>query len=363
MAVSDEDVLRALVALQDPERKQNLVSLNAIRDLRIEGGKVHFRLELTMPPGAARDQLRELARDVVKQLSGVSEVEVIMTSLVQKSPSTKRSPASSEAPRQALLPSVKYVIPVASGKGGVGKSTVSVNLALSLVRAGFRVGLLDADLYGPTLPTLLGIRQRPEVTEEGQIRPIEKHGLKVISMGFFLGEDEAVIWRGPLLHQTIRQFLGDVAWGELDYLLVDLPPGTGDVQLSLCQLISMSGAVIVSTPQDVALAVASKAIAMFQKLNSPILGIIENMSYFICPHCAAREDIFGSGGAQKAAKKLAISFLGEIPLAGSIRIHSDSGNPIVLSEPNSPISQAFFAATQKLVSGLGGVNQRKSKIF
>ena len=278
----------------------------------------------------------------------------------------------------ALAPTIKHVIPVASGKGGVGKSTVSANLALALQRRGASVGLMDADVYGPSIPTILGITDGPQVTEQrriippparvpsgpapsgaaspqakaagGGIVPVTQHGLKVISMGFFMKPDEAVIWRGPMLHKTMEQFLGNVEWGELDYLIVDLPPGTGDVQLSLCQIIPITGAVIVSTPQDVALNVAQKAIAMFKKLNAPILGIIENMSAYVCPHCGKQEDIFGSGGARKTAERLSLPFLGEIPLATRIRATADAGTPIVLTEPGSPEASAFIAVAERLTA-------------
>ena len=247
-----------------------------------------------------------------------------------------------------LIPAIKHVIPVASGKGGVGKSTVSANLALALAKSGARVGLMDADVYGPSIPTILGITEGPQVTEQRRIIPVTQHGLKVISMGFFMKPDEAVIWRGPMLHKTMEQFLGNVEWGELEYLIVDLPPGTGDVQLSLCQIIPITGAVIVSTPQDVALNVAQKAIAMFKKLNAPIVGLIENMSTYVCPHCGKAEPIFGSGGARKTAERLSIPFLGEIPLATVIRETSDAGQPVVLSQPDSPTAKAFITVAERL---------------
>ena len=250
----------------------------------------------------------------------------------------------------ALAPTIKHIIPVASGKGGVGKSTVSANLALALQRRGASVGLMDADVYGPSIPTILGITDGPQVTDTRRIIPVTQHGLKVISMGFFMKPDEAVIWRGPMLHKTMEQFLGNVEWGELEYLIVDLPPGTGDVQLSLCQIIPITGAVIVSTPQDVALNVAQKAIAMFKKLNAPILGIIENMSAYVCPHCGKQEEIFGSGGARKTAERLSLPFLGEIPLATRIRATADAGTPIVLTEPGSPEASAFIAVAERLTA-------------
>jgi ATP-binding protein involved in chromosome partitioning len=241
------------------------------------------------------------------------------------------APAPAPAPGRGLIPQVKYTIAVASGKGGVGKSTVAANLAVALERSGAKVGLMDTDVYGPSVPVLMGGSDAPRVVE-GKIEPPVEYGIKIMSMAYFLPKDEAVIWRGPMLHKTIQQFLGDVRWGELDYLIMDMPPGTGDIQLSLCQTIPLTGAVIVSTPQDLALTVASKAIAMFQKLNVPILGIIENMSYHLCRQCGHREEIFGHGGAREAAKKLNYTFLGEIPLDLSIREQSDSGKPVALDD-------------------------------
>ncbi len=243
----------------------------------------------------------------------------------------------------------KHFIPIASGKGGVGKSTVSVNLALALTRLGARVGLMDADVYGPSIPTMLGLTAQPGVDAQRRLTPLTVHGLQVISMGLLMKPGEATIWRGPMLHKTMEQFLKGVAWGDLDYLLVDLPPGTGDVQLSLCQLISITGAVIVSTPQDVALNVAQRAIAMFAKVKAPVLGIVENMSYYLCPHCGQREEIFGSGGARQTAEQLHVPFLGEIPLITAIRETSDAGTPLVVAAPDSVGTQAFVAIAEELV--------------
>lgn len=239
------------------------------------------------------------------------------------------------------------IIPVASGKGGVGKSTVSANLAVALAREGARVGLMDADVYGPSIPMLMGVSGAP-TQHDGKIVPHIRYGVKIISMGFFLPKGEAVIWRGPMLHKTVDQFLGSVDWGELDYLVVDLPPGTGDIQLSLCQKIPLTGAVIVSTPQDLAFQVAEKAIAMFEKLRTPILGIVENMSGYICSHCGNREEIFGSGGARRYAEEHHIPFLGEIPLSTDIRSLSDQGNPVVMDKPDSPGARAFFSIMGRL---------------
>ncbi len=249
------------------------------------------------------------------------------------------------------LPLVKNIIPVASGKGGVGKSTVSANLALALAKTGAKVGLMDADVYGPSIPTLLGITAKPE-TRGGRVIPVEKYGLKVISMGLFMPANEAVIWRGPMLNKMIQDFLSVVDWGELDYLVVDLPPGTGDIQLSLCQSISLTGAVIVSTPQEVAWNVAQKAIVMFDKLNTPVLGVIENMSRSVCEHCGETEEIFGKGGAENAAKRLEIPFLGAIPLVKSIRSSSDQGDPVVHSDPESAPARQFIAIAANLLKQL-----------
>jgi ATP-binding protein involved in chromosome partitioning len=249
---------------------------------------------------------------------------------------------------QQLIPGVKSIIPIASGKGGVGKSTVAANLALALQRTGARVGLLDADVYGPSIPLILGIDERPVPGPRG-LFPVERHGVKVISMAFFLPPGEALIWRGPMLAKTLDQFLGSVEWGELDYMIVDLPPGTGDIQLSLCQRIPLTGAVIVSTPQDAALTVAERAVFMFEKLNCPVIGIVENMSYFVCPHCGEREEIFGSGGCRRAADRLRIPFLGDIPLDTRVRADSDRGHPTVVEAPDSPQAEAFRKVAENLV--------------
>jgi ATP-binding protein involved in chromosome partitioning len=251
--------------------------------------------------------------------------------------------------KDRMIPRVKEVVAVASGKGGVGKSTASANLALALAKTGAKVGLMDADVYGPSIPTILGITEKP-ATADQRIFPVKKYGIKVISMGLFVAPNDAVIWRGPMLHKMVQDFLGVVDWGELDYLLIDLPPGTGDIQLSLCQTIPLTGAVIVSTPQDVAWNVAQKAIVMFDKLNTPILGIVENMSYYVCSHCSTREEIFGSGGAEKAAIFLGIPYLGGIPLVTAIRETADAGDPVVHSDPQSASSQSFIQIAENMVS-------------
>src|SRR3989338_2427810 len=342
MNITRERVLDALKAVKDPDLHQDIVSLGFVKGVSVHSGVVAFTIELTTPACPMRDQMKEEAREMVLAIPGVRQVDITMSSQVR--PSIVREGI------ERLAPSIKNIIPVASGKGGVGKSTVSVNLALALSRDGARVGIMDADIYGPSVPTILGVTSAPRVGSNNRISPAVHEGLKVISMGFFMKQEEAVIWRGPMLHKALSQFLGEVDWGDLDYLIVDLPPGTGDVQLSLCQLIPITGALIVSTPQDVALNVAQKAVTMFQKLEAPILGIVENMSHYACPHCGKRDDIFGSGGAREIAKRLGIPFLGEIPLSTSVRSASDAGRPIVLSEPNSPAARAFVSVAEHLAA-------------
>jgi ATP-binding protein involved in chromosome partitioning len=326
--ISPQDVLKALRAVEDPVARRDIVALGYVKDIEVAADRVVLLVQLPAAPSPAPTQLIQAAKHAVESL-GVSDVQVRMAT---PSPDTRGA---------SLIPGVQHTIAVASGKGGVGKSTVAANLAVALERQGAKVGLMDTDVYGPSIPGLLGGKEEPKVVEGKLAAPVE-HGIKIMSMAYFLPRDEAVVWRGPMLHKTIQQFLGDVRWGELDYLVIDLPPGTGDIQLSLSQTIPLTGAVIVSTPQDLALAVAWKAIAMFNKMNVPILGIIENMSYYICAHCGERTEIFGHGGAREAAKKLGLAFLGEIPLDPSIRAESDAGKPVAL-DPSSPHYEAYQA--------------------
>jgi len=256
--------------------------------------------------------------------------------------------------KENLIPTVKHTIAISSGKGGVGKSTVAVNLACALVKQGARVGLMDADMYGPNVPMMMGVHKQPE-QQDGKLLPAESHGVKLISMGFFVPEETPLTWRGPMIHTAIQQFFRDVLWGDLDYLLVDLPPGTGDAQLSISQLVPLSGAVIVTTPQEVALHDSRKGLVMFQKVNVPILGIIENMSYYVCGKCGERTEIFSYGGGERAAEKLGLPFLGRIPIDPAIRAGGDSGMPIVVADPNSPQAKAFTAIASAMVAGLGEV--------
>jgi ATP-binding protein involved in chromosome partitioning len=343
---TEQTVLEALATIQDPDLHRDIVSLGFIKDLRIGDGKVAFTIELTTPACPVRKQMEEAARAAVAALPGVREVNLIMTSRVAATPLNQRS---------NYLPGVRNTIAVASGKGGVGKSTVAANLAVALGQAGARVGLMDADVYGPCIPRLMGASGVPQVTEKGKVTPPLQHGVKIMSMGFFLPKDEAVIWRGPMLHKMIQEFLSRVEWGDLDYLVIDLPPGTGDVQLSLSQTIPLTGAVIVSTPQDLALEVASKAILMFQKLKVPILGIVENMSYYMCSHCGQRDEIFGHGGAREASGRAGIPFLGEIPLAAAIRANSDAGRPVALESADA-ISRSFHEVAGQLAARISIAN-------
>jgi ATP-binding protein involved in chromosome partitioning len=348
--VSPQDVMRALSAIEDPDLHRDIVSLGFVKDLEVGQDRVSFTIQLTTPACPVKDQLAASAKQAVEAL-GVKNVEVRMTSQVTSRPGEKTP----------LIPLVKNTVAVASGKGGVGKSTVAANLAVALQRSGAKVGLMDTDVYGPSVPILMGGNDQPSVVE-GKIEPPVAYGIKLISMAYFLPKGEAVIWRGPMLHKTMQQFLGEVRWGELDYLIMDLPPGTGDIQLSLSQTIPLTGAVIVSTPQDLALTVASKAISMFQKLKVPILGLVENMSYYVCPECGHREEIFGHGGARGAAANLGFPFLGEIPLDINIRIQSDGGKPVALDE-TTHYGKAFQDIAGALAAQISIVNAEMPQVI
>jgi ATP-binding protein involved in chromosome partitioning len=321
--ITQSRVLDALRVVRDPDLHRDVVSLNFVKDVKISGNAVAVDIELTTPACPVREELKSAAEHAIRDaIPEVGNVTIQMTSRVTRV----------ERPGVAgVLPDVKNTIAVASGKGGVGKSTVSVNLAVALAREGARVGLVDADIYGPSIPLMMGITGRPGVRDQRLI-PMENWGVKVMSIGFLVDPMQAVIWRGPMASGAIKQFLTDVDWGELDYLVFDLPPGTGDIQLTLVQTIPLTGAVIVTTPQDISLADARKGYVMFDKVNVPILGLIENMSYYVCNHCGHREEIFDNGGGRRAAEELGIPFLGEIPIVTSIRVSGDSGKPVVLQE-------------------------------
>ncbi len=337
--VSEEQVLNALKRVQDPDLRKDIVSLGFIRNLKIDNGVVAFDLNLTTPACPVKDQMRDEAVALVKALPGVQNVEIKMTSEVRQMPQLDKT----------ALSGVRNIVAVGSGKGGVGKSTVAVNLAVSLARAGARVGLLDGDIYGPTTPIMLGIDAPPK-SIGNRMMPQESCGIKFMSMGLLVKSEQPLIWRGPMAHKALQQCLFDVDWSELDYLLVDLPPGTGDVHLTLAQAVPLTGAVIVSTPQDVGLRISMKTLRMFQQTRVPILGIVENMSYYICPHCNSKDYIFGQGGGARAAEQLGIPFLGEIPLDIAIRTQSDIGFPIVSAKPDEPSAQALRDISEKVAA-------------
>jgi ATP-binding protein involved in chromosome partitioning len=331
-------VLDALKVVRDPDLQRDIVSLGFIKEMKIDGGRVAFTIELTTPACPVKEQMRDQARAAVMQVPGVSTVEVQMTAKV-------RQAAAGDGTR-VPLPGIKNVIAVGAGKGGVGKTTLAVNVAIALARCGSKVGVIDADIYGPNVPIMLGLST--QLTTDGQkIVPAEKYGLQVISMGFLTADDAPIIWRGPMLHGALQQFFREVRWVDLDYLVVDLPPGTGDIALSLSQTIPVAGAIVVTTPQKVSLADSRRAVAMYKKLNIPPLGIVENMSYFVCPNCREEADIFGRGGGEQMAADLNVPFLGRIPIYQPIREGSDTGVPLVIQEPDSPAALAFMSVAER----------------
>ena len=338
MALEQAQILQALTAVKDPDLHKDIVKLGFVKDVSIDGGRVAFTIELTTPACPVKEQLKEQARAAVLQIPGVTDVTVTMTAQVRH--------AVSPDLNKAAVPGVKNIIAVGAGKGGVGKTTVSVNLALALAKAGSRVGIIDADIYGPNVPIMLGVKGQLG-TDGEKIVPPEQYGIQVVSMGFLTSDDAPVIWRGPMLHGVIKQFFMDVRWKDIDYLVVDLPPGTGDVALSLSQTVHVAGAILVTTPQQVALADTRRAAAMYQKLNIPVIGLIENMSYFACPSCAHESDIFGRGGGQRLAEELGVVFLGSIPISEPLREGGDTGRPIMLSDTTSPAAKAFMAVAER----------------
>src|SRR5512146_1384059 len=331
-----EQVLEALKTVKFPGLSRDIVSFGFVRDVSVDGHRAAFTIHFQTENPAIGQEIKRNAEAAVKLIPGVKDVDVILD-VAPRSPLPQGVPG---LPTNALA-KVKYKIAVASGKGGVGKSTVSTNLALALAQLGHKVGLLDADIYGPSQQMMLGIEGRPEIDEHDEkIIPMERHGVKTMSLGLITDPDTPVIWRGPMVMKALDQFLVDVKWGTLDYMIIDLPPGTGDAQLTLTQKVPLTGAVIVTTPQDVALIDARKGLAMFRKVNVPVLGIVENMSYFVCRHCGEREDIFGHGGGKKTAEMLGVPFLGEVPIDPNVVIGGDSGEPIVVMDPTSPAALA-----------------------
>ena len=336
--ITRDMVLGALSTVQEPELHNDLVSLNMIRDIQIDGGKVSFSIMLTTPACPLKNQIESESRAAVEAIPGVKTVDVIFDANV---PSDGRQRGVLELP-------IRNAVAIASGKGGVGKSTVAVNVAVTLAASGARVGLLDADIYGPNIPTMMGVQRLPDSTD-GKLVPAEAFGVKVMSIGFLVKSDQPLIWRGPMLHSAIRQFLTDVAWGELDYLIVDLPPGTGDAGLSLAQTLPLSGGVIVTLPQQVSLDDARRGLEMFRQLNVPIIGVVENMSYLELPD-GSKMDIFGSGGGELLARQSGVPFIGSIPMDPTVREGGDSGVPVVVGAPDSMVAKALISITKDVAA-------------
>jgi ATP-binding protein involved in chromosome partitioning len=339
--LSPEAVRSALARVTDPDLRKDIVSLGFVKDVAVDGGDVRVTMELATPVTPSKETMRDQARAAIEGLPGVDSVDVTLSARI-------RSATAPEHGRPPL-PGVKNVIAVGAGKGGVGKTTVSVNLALALSKVGARVGILDGDIYGPNVPLMLGL-QAELATDGQQIRPAEKYGLQVISIGFLTGEDTAVIWRGPMVHGAIQQFFREVGWRDLDYLIIDMPPGTGDVALSLSQTVPVAGAIVVTTPQHVSLADSRRAVRMYQKLNIPTLGIVENLSYYACPNCHHESDIFGFGGGEQIATAMNVPFLGRLPIYQPISLGSDRGIPIIIAEPDSVASRAFAQVAERVAT-------------
>jgi len=349
--MTSELVLDALKGVTDPDLGADLVSLKFVKDITIDGGRVAVAIEMATPSPAKRDAMIAGVREAVAALPGVTDVSVT-TSVVVKSVS---APEHGKPP----LPGVKNVIAVGAGKGGVGNTPVSVNLAVALAKSGARVGILDGDIYGPNVPIMLGLQAQLDSDENKKIRPAEKYGIQIVSMGFLTQEEAPVIWRGPMLHSAIQQFCRDVAWKDLDYLVVDMPPGTGDVALSLSQTVPAAGAIVVTTPQQVSLADSRRAVRMYQKLKIPTLGLVENMSFYECTNCNHTADIFGHGGGEQAAYQMEIPFLGRLPLYQPIRVGSDRGIPLVIAEPDSAGTKAFTDLAEAVMTQLA-INAHKA---
>ncbi len=370
-AVTEQQILEALARITDPDKGADIVSLGMVSGIAIRDGNVAFAIEVEPERGPRLEPLREAAEKAVDALPGVLSVTAVLTAQAQSQGRGPARPAASHgqphghgaaqpAPaaggraQRGAVPGVGAIVAVASGKGGVGKSTVAANLALALKANGLRVGVLDADIYGPSVPRMLGISGRPRSPDGKKLIPMENYGLFCMSMGFLVPEDTPMIWRGPMVMSALQQMLREVDWGELDIMVVDMPPGTGDAQLTMAQQVPLAGAVIVSTPQDIALLDARKGLNMFRKVDVPVLGIVENMSYFLCPHCGGRSEIFSHGGARLEAERLGTEFLGEVPLDLEIRVTSDEGRPITVSDPESPNAQVFRRMAARIWEKVAG---------
>jgi ATP-binding protein involved in chromosome partitioning len=376
MAVTEQQIRDALSTVVDPEKGADIVSLGMVSGMAIRDGNVAFSIEVERERGPRLEPLRKAAEKAVEALAEVLSVTAVLTA--QSAPRGRvaaapvaphgrgAGPQTASRPPRGAVPGVGAIIAVASGKGGVGKSTVAANLALALKANGLAVGVLDADIYGPSMPRMLGIAGRRPTSPDGKrLLPLETYGLRCMSMGFLVPEDRPMIWRGPMVMSALQQMLREVDWGTLDIMVVDMPPGTGDAQLTMAQQVPLAGAVIVSTPQDIALLDARKGLNMFRQVEVPVLGIVENMSYFLCPHCGGRSDIFSHGGARREAEKLGTEFLGEVPLDLEIRETSDEGRPITVSDPDHPYAQAFRAMAARVwekVSGAGATLRAPPRI-
>jgi ATP-binding protein involved in chromosome partitioning len=352
-AITEAAVLEALRAVQDPDSRKDVVSLGLVKDLHIEGSVVSFTLAFTNQPAAAKVALHSGASKVVSQIPGVAKVQVKMGGAQAARPGPAGGPPAAD-----FIPEVKHTIAISSGKGGVGKSTIAVNLALALKQTDATVGLVDVDIYGPDVPLMMGAKGQPGMFDN-KIIPVEAHGIKIMSIGLLVQEREALVWRGPMIHSAVQQFLRDVSWGPLDYLVFDMPPGTGDAQLSLSQIVPLSGVVMVTTPQDVALLDVRRALAMFRKLNVPILGLVENMSFFIAPDTGKRYEIFGDGGGQRVADEFGVPLLGQIPLEMETRKGGDAGIPVTVGQPASAQAEAFRKVAAAVIARLDAVSGLK----
>ena len=356
--LSEQQIMDALRCVVDPDRNSDIVSLGMVRGVRIKDGHVAFALQVDAERGPRLEPLRKQVETLVHKLPGVLTASVVLTA---DRPGGAQRPQAAPAhgyhhhghvqptaAQAGLLPEVGAIVAVASGKGGVGKSTTAVNLALALASLGLRTGLLDADIYGPSMRRLLGVEGQPRSSDGVKLDPMEKYGIKAMSMAFLVEEETPIVWRGPMVQSALEQMMRDVAWGPLDIMVVDMPPGTGDTQLTMAQKVPLAGAIIVSTPQDIALIDARKGLNMFRKVDVPVLGLIENMSWFCCPNCGHRSEIFGHGGARREAERLEMDFLGEIPLDMAIRETSDGGQPIVAADPRSEHARAYIAIARKV---------------
>lgn len=355
----EQRVLEALKTIKDPDRGDNIVSLGMVSGLVNKNGNVGFSIEVNAERGPSFEPVRKAAEEAVAALDGVLSVTAVLTAERAATPSAPQQAAPPQGQAQGqppqkpkLLSDIGAVIAVASGKGGVGKSTTAVNLALALSQSGLKTGIMDADIYGPSLPLMMGINEKPQSTDGEKLLPIERHGLKCMSIGFMVPSDTPMIWRGPMVMGALEQLMGDTEWGELDVMVVDMPPGTGDAQLTMAQRVALTGSVIISTPQDLALLDARKGLNMFRRVDVPVLGLVENMSYFLCPHCGERSDIFTHGGAQAAAKQMEVDFLGEIPLDMAIREGSDNGMPVSVADPDGAHALAYRKIAERLMQSV-----------